>query len=73
MTRGENVGEHGEQLDDVRSRLEQIKRRHRGGIRWHITERTAELAIAALQRAEREEKRRRGGKIKRRKPRKRLL
>lgn len=67
------MGEHGAELDEVRTRLEQIKRRHRGGIRWHITEHTAELAIAALHRAASDAKRRRGGKVKRRKPGKRLL
>ena len=67
------MGEHGAELDAVRVSLEQIKRRHRGRIRWHITEHTAELAIAALHRAARDAKRRHGGKIKRRKRAKRLL
>lgn len=67
------MGEQGAGLDAVRDSLERIKRRRRGGIRWHITEHTAELAIAALHRAAREARRRRGGKIKRRTRAKRLL
>jgi hypothetical protein len=71
----------GEQLDEagntgereVSRRLEQIRRRRRGGIRWHITRHTAELTIAALERAEQDGRHPHSSKRKRRTRRKRLL
>jgi hypothetical protein len=35
--------------EDVKKRVEQIQRQHRGKIRWRITKHTAELAIRALE------------------------
>ena len=36
-------------LEDVKERVKQIQRQHRGKIRWRITKHTAELAIRALE------------------------
>ena len=63
----------GDDVNVVQRRLEQIKRSHRSRIRWQITAHTAELAIAAIGGGERPERRRPGGKARRRKRHKRLL
>jgi hypothetical protein len=36
-------------LGEVEQRLQEIQRRKRGGIRWHISKHTAEMAIEALE------------------------
>jgi hypothetical protein len=56
-------------LDEVKRRVEEIQRRKRGRIQWHIGRHTAELAIEAIE----EPKPPRNGKSRRRKRKKRLL
>ena len=59
-------------LDEVQSRLKEIQRRKRAGIRWSISQHPAELAIDAI--AQPKAAPRRGsGKGRRRKRKKRLL
>jgi len=63
-----------ESLKDVKERVEQIKRQHRGKIRWRITKHTAEIAIRAIESADRQGgSAPRSGKSRRRKRHKRLL
>ncbi|HEY4215521.1 MAG TPA: hypothetical protein VGM67_00200 [Gemmatimonadaceae bacterium] len=62
------------ELDQVQQRLAEIQKRKRGGIRWHVSKHTAELAIGALEVPRPSEKSRSGaGKTRRRKRSKRLL
>ena len=58
-------------LEEVQRRLNEIQRRKRGRIRWHIGKHTAELAIIALEQPPKSS--RRSGKQRRRKRWKRLL
>jgi hypothetical protein len=62
-------------VDEVRRRLEEIQRRKRGGIRWHVSKHTAEMAIGAVLAPAAGAPRppQRSGKARRRKRRKRLL
>lgn len=61
-------------LEDVRRRLEEIQSRKRGGIRWDISQHTAELAIEAIEAVKAGPRQtRRSGKSRRRKRNKRLL
>jgi hypothetical protein len=64
-------------VEDVRRRLEEIQSRKRGGIRWDISQHTAELAIGAIEAIEAvragPRQTRRSGKSRRRKRNKRLL
>lgn len=63
-----------DELGRVEERLAEIQQRHRGKIRWRITKHTAELAIRALNEAERARSTgRRGGKSRRRRRHKRML
>jgi hypothetical protein len=60
--------------ENVKKRVEQIQRQHRGKIRWRITKHTAELAIRALESEDHTPcSTRRSGKSRRRKRFKRLL
>lgn len=65
----------GDSPDDVRDRVEEIQRKHRGRIRWRITRHTAEIAIRAIESepAPRRARSRVPGKSRRRKRHKRLL
>lgn len=61
-------------LEDVKERVEQIQRQHRGKIRWRITKHTAEIAIRAIESADAHTvSAPRSGKSRRRKRHKRLL
>lgn len=60
------------EVDDVRDRLTEIQKKHRGRIRWRITRHTAELTIRALEEGG-GRKRPKSGKTRRRKRHKRLL
>ena len=61
-------------LNDVKKRVEQIQRQHRGKIRWRITKHTAEIAIRAIESADAQAANApRSGKSRRRKRHKRLL
>jgi hypothetical protein len=63
-----------ESLKDVKERVEQIQRQHRGKIRWRITKHTAEIAIRAIESADGQAvSAPRSGKSRRRKRHKRLL
>jgi hypothetical protein len=64
------MSDRADDLDEVRQRVEEIQRRKRGRIRWHIGRHTAELAIEAI---ERPAKSARNGKSRRRQRKKRLL
>ena len=59
-------------LDEVQSRLKEIQRRKRAGIRWSISQHTAEMAIGAIAKPK-VERRPCSGKARRRKRKKRLL
>jgi hypothetical protein len=59
-------------LEEVQRRLRDIQRRKRGGIRWHVSRHTAEMALGALG-IEQAQPRARSGKQRRRKRKKRLL
>jgi hypothetical protein len=63
----ENAGD----LEEVQRRLADIQRRKRGRIRWQIGKHTAEMAIDAIDRPPKSE--RKNGKPRRRQKRKRLL
>jgi hypothetical protein len=63
----ENVGD----LEEVRRRLADIQRSKRSRIRWQIGKHTAEMAIDAIDRPPKSE--RKNGKPRRRQKRKRLL
>jgi hypothetical protein len=58
-------------LEEVQRRLADIQRRKRGRIRWQIGKHTAEMAIDAIDRPPKTE--RKNGKPRRRQKRKRLL
>jgi hypothetical protein len=58
-------------LEEVQRRLQDIQRSKRGRIRWKIGKHTAEMAIDAIERPPRSE--RKNGKSRRRQRRKRLL
>ena len=61
-------------LDEVQQRLQEIQSRKRGGIRWHISKHTAEMAIGALEAGHAGPRTAPGsGKQRRRKRKKRLL
>ncbi len=67
------MGELSPDVESVQHRLEQIKRRRRSGIRWRITEHTAELALAALRQGKKRGRKPLSAKSRRRKRHKRLL
>ena len=58
-------------LDEVQRRLKDIQRTKRGRIRWGIGKHTAEMAIDAIERPPKSE--RKNGKPRRRQRKKRLL
>lgn len=63
----------GEPIDEVKGRLDEIKRTHRGRIRWRISKHTAEMAIKAIEGETPQREVRKSGKSRRRKRKKRLL
>ena len=63
----ENAGD----LEEVQRRLADIQRRKRGRIQWRIGKHTAEMAIGAIDRPPKSE--RKNGKPRRRQRKKRLL
>ncbi len=65
------MSEHAGDLEEVQKRLADIQRRKRGRIRWQIGKHTAEMAIDAIDRPPKNE--RKNGKSRRRQKRKRLL
>jgi hypothetical protein len=69
----DEVKEPGESIDQVKGRLDEIKRRHRGRIRWRITKHTAEIAIRVIESDAQPSQTRKSGKSRRRKRKKRLL
>lgn len=61
-------------LEDVKERVAEIQRRHRGKIRWRITKHTAEIAIRVIESGQPgRHALSRSGKTRRRKRFKRLL
>jgi len=60
-------------IDEVQGRLDEIKRSHRGRIRWRISKHTAEMAIKAIESDMPAAQPRKSGKSRRRKRKKRLL
>lgn len=59
--------------EEVKDRVAEIQRRHRGKIRWRITKHTAEIAIKAITAHGAPGPARKSGKSRRRKRHKRLL
>jgi hypothetical protein len=77
MIRGERVGEDDDketaaQDAELHRRLAEIRHQHRPRVHWRVTKHTAEMAIRALNGADRREYRR-SSKSRRRKPGKRML
>jgi hypothetical protein len=66
------VSESGEDIEEVRRRLEEIQRQKRGRVRWTMSRRTAEMALVALDPTP-AAPRRKSAKGRRRKRHKRLL
>jgi hypothetical protein len=65
------MSDSADDLEEVQRRLAEIQRRKRGRVRWHVGRHTAEMAIDAIERGARSD--RKNGKQRRRKRRKRLL
>jgi hypothetical protein len=66
-----SMSEEPQDLDAVKERLAEIRRRKRGRIRWHVSKHTAELALGAL--LDSPARSGRSAKCRRRKRHKRLL
>jgi len=60
-------------MEEVKGRLDEIQRRHRGRIRWRISKHTAEIAIRAIESGNPPAQPRKSSKSRRRKRSKRLL
>lgn len=73
MSERDDSGTNDEPMDEVKGRLDEIKRAHRGRIRWRFSKHTAEIAIRALESETAPAQPRKSGKSRRRKRKKRLL
>lgn len=62
-----------EDMAEVQRRLREIREHKRGAVRWTVSSHTAELAIGAIESADRPKQPARKGKSRRRKRAKRLL